>query len=406
MANLQKRVSADGTVRWTMRVFTHRDDRGKRHFITETFERKKDAEARARQLEGTKDTGAILVRPSKDTLLSYLHRWLDAKEGEIRARTIHDYRGIIRRYIETPPAGAPPIGSVPLNLLQPETFEALYAFLRKDAGLAPRTIQYLHTILRQALGDAVKKRTLPANPTDHAKRPTRAKEADSPADRTAVRAMSKVEAAAFLEASKSDRYHALWAVLLTGGLRPSEALALTWADVDLETGTLYVHQTLTRRGVEGWKIVETKTPRGRRNVTLPLVATQALKEWRIAQGKERLQLGGEYEDNGLVFATEFGKPLDDTNISSRNFRKIMGRAGLGVWEGEGKRRNFRASFRMYDLRHTCATLMLLAGVNPKVVSERLGHASITLTLDTYSHVLPSMQEEAAAKLEAMFGAAS
>lgn len=117
-------------------------------------------------------------------------------------------------------------------------------------------------------------------------------------------------------------------------------------------------------------------------------------------------MGAEYEDHSgdpFVFATPFGKPLDQGNLRSRNFQVIMEAAELGEWEREGKGRTFTLTYRVYDLRHTCATLLLLAGENPKVVSERLGHASVSLTLDTYSHVLPSMQEESAQKLEAMFG---
>jgi integrase len=135
-------------------------------------------------------------------------------------------------------------------------------------------------------------------------------------------------------------------------------------------------------------------------VILPPVAIQALKEWKTTTARERLVLGSEYQaEVDFVFCTEFGRPLDGGNLHARNFRRIMTAAKLGSW----KRKRFRPGYRMYDLRHTHATLLLLAGENPKVVSERLGHASIALTLDTYSHVLPAMQEESARKLEEMFG---
>lgn len=133
---------------------------------------------------------------------------------------------------------------------------------------------------------------------------------------------------------------------------------------------------------------------------------RALREWRAKQAEERLQLGAEWADNGLVFTTAFGQPLDTGNLCNRNFRRISAAAGLGEWEGEGKRRRFRPAHRVYDLRHTCATLLLLAGEDLKVVSERLGHASIVLTVDTYAHVLPGMGERAADKLEAMLGVGS
>lgn len=397
-----QKVETQAGTRWRLRLYLGRNPDGKRQILTRTFDRKKDAEAEARRLGRQKDMGA-LVTPSKEPLATYLIRWLDdVKEGRVRARTLHDYRGIVRRYIEDPPEGTPPIGKIRLDRLTPEAFQALYSHLWKEEGLSPRTLQYLHAVLRQALGHAVLTGALARNPTDAVKPPSWARE-NQAAPGKAMRAMSKDEAVRFLEAAQEDRYFSLWTVLLTGGLRPGEALGLLWEDVDLEGGKLHVQRSLTRTGVEGWKLVDPKTARARRLVVLPELAVQALRVHRKAQAEERLRLGPEYEDNGFVFATHFGQPLDHPNLSMRNFRRIIAAAELGEWEGEGKRRRFRPAFRVYDLRHTCATLLLLAGENPKVVSERLGHASIALTLDTYSHVLPSMQEASAAKLDAMFG---
>ncbi len=408
MARIEKR----GNGRWTMRVFIGRDpDTGKRKFVTRTFDRKKDADAEARRLERMRDLGS-LTQPSKEPLTKYLKRWLDEeKEGKLRARTLHEYRGMVKRYIEKPPEGAPPIGAIPLHRLTPAAFSGLYAFLWKEHGLAPRTLQYLHTVLRQALGYAVRTGALARNPTDHVSPATQLRGtsgADAAAKKT-VRAMSEEEAARFLEAARSDRYYALWAVLLTGGLRPGEALGLEWEHVNLEEGKIHVQQALTRVGVKGWKRVPPKTAKARRVVVLPEVAVSALRAWRAAQAKGRLLLGTEYEDHGFVFTTEFGAPLDGSNLYARNFNRIMAAAKLGTWEKvrvgnrvKKEQDRFRPAFRMYDLRHTCATLLLKRGVNPKIVQERLGHASITLTLDTYSHVLPDMQEGAADELQAMF----
>lgn len=416
MASIQRRETADGTVRWKMRVFVGRNpETGKRKFIIETFDRKKDAEKRARKLERMKDNG-VLVAPSKEPLSEYLTRWLDEKkEGRVRARTMADYRANVRRYIQEPPDELPPVGFIRLNRLTRQTFEELYAAMWKDLGLAPRTIQYLHSIVRQALKDAVLEGSLARNPTDGVKPPTQAKgeaKGRSNAPGKAMRAMTEEEADRFLEAAGEDRYFALWTVLLMGGLRPGEAFGLLWEDVDLDEGRLHVRRALTRRGVdreehpEGWKLVPPKTKKARRVVVLPVVAVQALREWRAIQGKERLLLGAEWEDNGLVFTTEFGKPLDPGNLYNRNFRRVMARAKLGEWEEPKKgrkKRRFKPGFRVYDLRHTCATLLLKRGINAKVVQERLGHSKITLTLDTYSHVLPDMQEGAAEEMEAMFG---
>lgn len=417
MAKVRRRELADGSVRWDIRVFIGRekgpDGKERRRYIVRTFERKHDADAEARRLERMKDMGGALSVTSKEPLRQYLARWLDAKEGDVRARTIYDYRGIVARYIERPPEGAPPIGSVRLDRLTPDAFEQLYTWMR-ERGLAPRTIRYLHAVLRQALGDAVAKRALPSNPTDHAKVPKRAKEADEVETHGVVPAMDEEQAARFLEAARSDRYFALWAVLLTGGLRPSEALGLQWPAVDFKEGRVHIKQSLTRRGVKGWKIVPVKTKKGRRTVPLPDVTMRALKEWKRKQAEERLLAGAEYEAHGFVFATPFGQPLDLSNLHRGPWNRVMAAAGLGTWgepgakpaRGPARKPRFRPAFRLYDLRHTCATLLLKRGVSPKIVQERLGHASITLTLDTYSHVLPDMQESAAAEMEAMFGAGS
>lgn len=410
MAVIQKRETKDGQVRWTMRVFIGRDADGKRKFVVRTFDRKKDAEKEARRLERMKDQGGALSVTSKEPFAKYLARWLDVKAGEVRARTIHDYRGIVRRWIKDPPEGAPPLGAIRLDRLSPEAFEALYTWMREQ-GRAPRTIQYVHVVLRQALKDAVKKKALPGNPTDYASVPTRAKDGDTD-EQTSIRAMNEEQAGRFLEAARADRYHALWAILLTGGLRPSEALGLGWEHVDLDAARVHVARSLTRTGVDGWKLVQPKSKKARRVVPLPEVAIQALREWKVKQAKERLLTGAEYEDNGFVFATAFGKPLDLSNLYAGPFRRVMAAAELGEWGPQppaGKRgprgqRRFKPAFRMYDLRHTCATLLLKKAVSPKIVQERLGHASITLTLDTYSHVLPDMQESAAEAMNAMFKA--
>ena len=411
-------------VGWRLRLYIGQDpDTGKRTVLTRSFERKKDAEEEETRLKRSKHKGT-LRRRSKDPLGKYLQTWLDnVKEGRIRARTLHDYRGIIRRYIQESPDGTPPVGKIRLDQLQGGDFEALYAHLWREEGLAPRTLQYLHTILRQALKHAVATGDLPRNPTDNVKPPKQAREGETP--KKAMRAMSQAEAGRFMKEARKDDLAALWATLLLGGIRPSEAFGLQWSDVDLDRGRLHIRHSLTRRGVpklcecghdreahdaeglgpcgdpecegcegyraaKGWRLVEPKTDRARRTVVLPEVATALLRAHRTRQAETRLKLGSEWAGHDFVFTATFGTPLDLANLY-RRFKALLKAAEL------------TEDFRLYDLRHTCATLLLLSGENPKVVSERLGHASITLTLDTYSHVLPSMQEGSADKLEAMFG---
>lgn len=397
MATIEKRTMKDGSVRWWLRVFVGRDENGRQRFVIKRFDRKKDAEKEGRRLERQRDHGT-LREASRLTLSQYLERWLKVKAGEIRARTQYDYEGVVKRYVQQPPEGAPAIGSMRLDRLTPEAFEDLYAWLRDERGLKPRTIQYLHVVLRQALKDAARKGTIARNPTDYAKRPRRAKVGDDELEeRDAKRAMDRHRADRFLEAARPDRYYALWCVLMTAGLRPEEALGLKWPDVNLEEGKVHIERILTRVGVPGWKLVPPKTVKARRVVALPPIALHALRDWRKKQAEERLLLGAEYERHDFVFANPFGKPLHGGNLSRRNFRDICERAGLGEYgaepakpkgrPGPRKRRPFRPEHRMYDLRHTCATLLLKSGVNVKVVSELLGHANVTVTLNIYAHVL-------------------
>jgi integrase len=219
--------------------------------------------------------------------------------------------------------------------------------------------------------------------------------------------MTEDEAGAFLRAAREDRYYPVWVALLTAGIRPSEAAGLLWRDVDLKKGTLHIRRTLTRRGLgegKGWKLEHPKTKKARRSIRLAPVAVEALREWRVLTAKERLLAGAEYLTKpDFVFCSAFGKPIHIRNLYARAFRRTMQRAGLGTWEGEGRKRRFVPSHRMYDLRHTCATTLLKQGVPVKMVSELLGHRKVAFTMDVYQHVLPDMRSTTADVMQAVFG---
>jgi integrase len=210
-----------------------------------------------------------------------------------------------------------------------------------------------------------------------------------------MRCLSAEDVARFLGALKSARSAALFAFAIATGMRLEEYFALQWKDLDLTAGTATVQRALVwRQKGGGWYFTEPKTSRSRRTIPLPASTVKALGAHRIRQAEERLKAGSAYDNHDLVFATVMGGPRAIQNLTRRHFKPALERAKLPE------------SIRLYDLRHTCATLLLLPGENPKVLSERLGHASIVLSLDTYSHVLPSMQQSAAEKLEKMlFGSA-
>lgn len=420
MATITKRTTKTGKTRWGAQIWAGRDPTtGRPQFISKTFELKTDAEKWARKQEGLKDEG---FRPAvtKETLSAYLERWLKIHGTQVRARTMYDYKMIVQRWI-TPangkrlPDDCPRLGAVRLDRLEVSHFDLLYVFLA-ERGLSVRSIRYVHSVLRRALKDAVKKELIPRNPTDFATVPKADNARDDDDDEPEVdaeRAMDREQVARFIAAAKEDRLSPLWYVLITGGLRPSEANGLRWRNVDFEAGTVRITHALSRVAGRKWSLTRPKTKRSRRTVPLPPVTMKELKRWKAEQAKERLKAGDTWQDHGFVFTTETGAPIDMANVYTRNFKSVMRAAGLGTVgpvpvkpkgrPGPPKMPPFTCAFRMYDLRHTCATLLLMAGVPLKVVSERLGHSTIVLTADTYSHVLPTMQKEATEVMQAMIG---
>jgi integrase len=239
--------------------------------------------------------------------------------------------------------------------------------------LAPATVRKIHSTLHKALSQAVADGLIPRNAAD-VKAPRPAPDEMHP--------LSEPEARTFLETAREtgDRFEALYVLAITTGLRRGELLGLRWADADLARGTLRVGRALMREG--GRHVVgETKTKRGRRQVNLTPRTVAALKTHRKRQLEQRVRLAGLYEDHGLIFSSEKGSPLNPENLVKRSFKPLLKRAGL-------------SNIRFHDLRHTCATLLLGRGVHPKIVQELLGHATIAMTLDTYSHYLPSMGDQA------------
>jgi integrase len=383
-------VVARGEGVWRVKVYIGRDAEGRRINRTETVRGSHtDAEVVLTRLLTEKDTGAPLD-PSKETVATYLTRWLDvAAKPRLRPQTHKAYERIVQNDI------IPHIGSRVLKKLSPMDVQRMYSDLlagrrgaragdRKGRALSPRSVRYTHAVLHSALKQAVKWRLIRENVAEAVDLPKQ--------QRQEMQTLSAAEAGRFLEHARKDRWYALWALLLGSGLRLGEALGLQWDDVD--GGAVQVRRSLTwaaKGKDQPWRLQEPKTDQSRRVVALPGFVVEALKGHRIAQAKERLQIGDEYTDHGFIFATYTGTPIRPSNLLRRSFKPILTAAEL-------------PDIRIHDLRHTCATLLLAAREHPKVVQQRLGHASITLTLDLYSHAVPGMDEEAADKLEAMLGA--
>ncbi len=303
----------------------------------------------------------------------YLDAWLsDSVKGSVKPVTFESYERIVRVHI------APVLGRVKLKSLTPPHIRRLYRE-RLDAGLSPRTVQYTHVVLQRALKQAVRDGLIPRNVCEAVDPPQVRREEIRPLDRDQARAL--------LAASREDRLEALYVVAIHCGLRQGELLGLKWEDLDLDAGTLQVRRTLTS-AKEGPRFGAPKTAKGRRSVRLTPTALEALKRHSARQADEMTKADTLYEDHGLVFASLVGTPLSRHNLT-RAFKAALRRADLPQ------------TFRFHDLRHTCATLLLSRGHHAKFVQELLGHATIAITLDTYSHVLPGMADHTSAMEDAL-----
>ncbi len=366
-----------GDKTWLVRIFMGRDGAGKRHYMNKTIRgNKKDAETFLSKTQ-TQISSGTFVEPSLLTIDEYLDKWLDAAaRPRLSERTLADYSEVLKRYVR------PKLGNTTISQLQPLEIQELYSEMQVR-GLSARTVRGTHVVLSSALKQAVRWRMLFVNPAQSVELPKRT--------RREMKALSPNEATAFLEAAREDPHGLVFALGLVTGMRPEEYLALQWKDIDLQQGTATVQRTLCWRRQKGggWYFGEPKTAQSRRTVPLPASIVRELGHHKARQAETRLKKGAKYQALDLVFVTDTGGPLHSENLATRNFRAIRDRAKLP------------SSITPYSLRHTCATLLLLAGENPKVVSERLGHSSIVMTLDTYSHVLPSMQQGATEKLEKM-----
>jgi integrase len=310
------------------------------------------------------------------TVEDYLDLWLrNSVQDTVRLTTYQGYERVVRLHIK------PALGRIKLDNLTPVHVRSLYRE-RLEAGLAPRMVQLVHTILHKALKQAVNDGLIPRNVTEAVKAPRPVKKEMKP--------LSPAQARELLEAARGERLEALYALAVTTGMRQGEILGLKWEDLDLEAGTLQVRRTLSTALGGGVRFGPPKTARSRRSIRVPKLALTALRRHRKTQLEERMKLSGLWEDHDLVFTTGVGTPLSRADLITRSFKPLLRRANL-------------PDIRFHDLRHTCATLLLSRGVHAKLVQELLGHSTIAVTLDTYSHVLPGMDDGLADTMDEALG---
>ncbi len=333
--------------------------------------REKVASALAKAITDRNDGLPVKV-DGKQTVRTYLEGWLEAIRGNVRPKTYQGYECYIRVHV------VPALGKVRMAKLTPQQLQAFYS-KKLEGALSPTTVRHMHATLHRAFEQAVRWGVVARNVANLVDPPRRA-------DKEMV-ALSSDQARALLEAAAGDRLEALYVLAVTTGMREGELLGLRWKDVDLDGGTLQVRSIVQRTKQNGLAFSQPKTASSRRQIALTPMAVAALRRRRVMQAEERLKAGPAWQDNDLVFPNILGKPMEATNLLHRSYAPLLEKAGL-------------PKIRFHDLRHTAATVLLKKRIPSKVVSEMLGHANIGITLQLYSHVLPDMQKEAAAAMEA------
>ena len=338
---------------------------------SQTFERKAEAQAWVDKALTEHRSQPNYKPPSDELFGSYLERWLEnASVSGRRSSTIDSYRYVTRHIILA-------LGARPLATIRASHLQGLYTSLLQR-GYATSTINSIHTVINQSLGEAVDLGLLSQNPAQRVKKPRVVRKDE-------IVPPTVQQAAALLQSVDGDRLRGLWWFVALTGCRRGEALGLRWEDVDLNAGTAKILRTLAGKGAKR-ELHPPKTARGKRVVALSSVLVDALQRHREQQLLERQAAGDRWQDTGFVFTTSHGKLLGP-DWARKKFKEHARKAGLPD------------ATRLHDLRHALATTWLAEGVPIQVVSERLGHASIAITLQLYAHVLPNQQAEAAERID-------
>ncbi len=328
------------------------------------------AEVQQHLREALRARDARLPVPSGRLRLGdFLRQWVEGVRPGLAPSTYRSYEQLLRIHV------VPSLGALRLADLGPEHLQRLYASCLAS-GLSAQTVKLVHAVVHKALADGVKWDLVARNVATLAGAPR--------VPRHEARALTASDLLTLIDETDGDWLGSIVPVAACTGLREGELLALRWSDVDLDRATLHVRRTLAK-AIKGHAPSDTKTPQARRTVAMASMAVDALRAHRVSQLEWRLRLGAEWRDEDLVFPSARGTQMNPSNLG-RWFRRAVRNAGL-------------PHLRFHELRHTCATLLLSAGTNPKVVQEMLGHSSIKVTLDIYSHVLPTIQEEAVRRLD-------
>lgn len=357
--------------RWQARVTYYDPETGKRHETSQTFATEREAKKWSREQEMAYRDDPNRKPPSEITFAEFFAQWIDGvATARTRDTTIKAYRRYAKPLIEA-------LGHRSLKTLTTGDFQSVISQL-VQLGRATSTIHHTYVVAHSSLDTAVTWGLIPVNPVDRVKPPRVVSPEIVPP--------TVEEARRLLEATASDRLHALWVFIALTGCRKGEAMALKWPDINWAQHTVVIRRTVAADGGL-LSIHDAKTVKGRRTIALSDYLITSLRDHEHRQSLEQEWYGPEWNPEQWVFPSEKGTVLWPSNVN-RRFRLLRQEAGLS------------AALRPHDLRHAMATSWLNAGVPIKVVSERLGHASIAITLQIYGHLLPTMQADAAQKMDA------
>ncbi|MFD1335723.1 tyrosine-type recombinase/integrase [Oceanobacillus iheyensis] len=336
------------------------------------FKTKKEAEAAMVEAKDAMNKGSY-VEPSKTSYGEFMITWLEDKRTSVKESTYLTYKNLVNNHI------LPSLGNIQLGKITPRDIQSLYNSIKIDEKLSSENLRKVHTVINDSLNKAAKWSMILQNPAQLVDAPKVIKKE--------VEVWDQDDIKKFLKVAKGSRYFNAFLLALTTGMRQGEILGLRWKDVDEENQTLSIVQTLSHKGQQ--LSVGAKSVAGNRRISIDENTLKELIKVKTTQKKEMIMNRPVYnEDNDLVIRTNTGAPLSPRNLL-RSFYSCIEKAGV-------------KNIRFHDLRHTHASLLLKQGVNPKIVSERLGHANVRITLDTYSHLLPNLQKETANEFGKLF----
>lgn len=337
--------------------------------INKVFNTQKECSDWLRELANQVEAGLNMASRNV-TVGVFLDEWLESMRSNLKETSWQDYHWVIDSQIK------PWLGRIRLRDLRARHIQAFYNRQSKQ-GVSQHTQRKIHAILHKSFKQATRWDMIPANPAASVDRPKQ--------KRVEMTAWTEEQARSFLSGVHESRHVNLYFLAIATGLRQGELLGLQWKDVDWEGSRLQIQRQVQRIKGKGLVFTEPKSRAGRRSVVLGPSSMARLRAQRKLQEANRAFAGKRWDEHDLIFASAKGTPLDQSNVVM-DFKAHLRRLGL-------------PEIRFHDLRHTAATIMLHEGIPSKVVQERLGHSQISVTLDTYSHVLPSMQEEAAVKID-------